>query len=112
MAEKSAGAELIRLRFELMLLNAMEQAEAASDNKTNYSLESRMRMLNSGIRCCSSLRDLVAKEDKMTTDDKGGEEAGAARADELRAEIERRLARIRASFEHKETAEEAYARGD
>ena len=112
MAEKSDGPELMRLRLQVLLLQTLEQAETAADNKTYYALESRMRMLNSGIRCCSSLRDLVAKEDKMTTDDKGGEEAGAARADELRAEIERRLARIRASFEHKETAEEAYARGD
>ena len=112
MAEKSEAAEVMRLRFELLLLDALEQAEKATDHKQNYAIESRLRMLNSGIRCCSSLRDLIDKEDKMTSDDKSGEQTGAARTDELRAEIERRLARIRASFEHKEAAEEAYAPAD
>ena len=112
MAEKRDELELMRLRFQLLLLDSLEQAEKATDHKTNYALESRLRMLNSGIRCCASLRDLIAKEDKMTSDDRSGDEAGAARADELRAEIERRLARIRASFEHKEAAEEAYAPAD
>ena len=108
MAEKRDEPLTRRERLERLLDLAVELAELADDHNTNSYLEGRMRMLAAGLRADAvTLRGRAGREDNMSTNDELSDEARMARADDIRADIERRLARIRAAKESKSVAEEA-----
>jgi hypothetical protein len=108
MAERSNEPLTRRARLERLLDIAVERAELADDRDTNSDLEGRMRMLAAALRADAvTLRGRAGREDNMNLNDELSDEARMARADDIRADIERRLARIRAARESKSVAEEA-----
>lgn len=107
MAEKRDEPLTRRERLERLLDLAVELAELVNDQKTNSLLEGRMRMISAGLRADASVRGRTGREDNMSVNDELSDEARMARADDIRADIERRLARIRAARESKSVAEEA-----
>ncbi|MGE5565000.1 MAG: hypothetical protein ACM3YN_02425 [Parcubacteria group bacterium] len=95
MAEKKDEPLARRERLERLLDLAVELAELADDQKTNRLLEGRMRMIAAGLRADATVRGRTGREDNMSVNDELSDEARMARADDIRADIERRLARIR-----------------
>jgi hypothetical protein len=107
MAEKRDEPLTRRGRLERLLDEAVALAELASDQKTNSLLEGRMRMISAGLRADANVRGRTGREDNMSVNDELSDEARLARADDIRADIERRLARMRAAAESKSVAEAA-----
>jgi hypothetical protein len=112
MAEKEDEPPSRRERLERLLDLSVELAELANDQKTNSLLEGRMRMIAAGLRADAILRGRAGREDNMSVNDELSDEARLARADEIRADIERRLARMRAAHESKSVAEAAESGAD
>lgn len=96
-----------------MLLGQIDELGAASDPKEVSRIEGRLRAIGSGARAAVALTSLMTAENNMdTVNGSGPGQGGVSRTQELRAELERRLDRIRAALEAKQADRAADGRAD
>ena len=91
------------LRMLIGQIDALDALGAASDPRAVSRIEGRLRAIGSGARAAVALASLMTAEtnmDKLNGAATG--QGGVSRSQELRAELERRLDRIRAALEAKQ----------
>jgi hypothetical protein len=109
--DRRVGETLLRMLLDQ--IDALEALGAAADPKAVSGIEGRLRAIGSGARAAMALTSLMAAEDNMDkVNGAGPGQGGVSRSQELRAELERRLDRIRAALEAKQAARPADGRSD
>ena len=100
------------LRMLMVQIDKLDALGAASDPKAVSRIEGRLRAIGSGARAAVALASLMMAESNMDKLNGAGTGQGAVdHTQELRAELERRLDRIRAALEAKQADREAGGRG-
>ena len=96
-----------------MLMVQIDKLDAASDARAVSQIEGTLRAIGSGARAAFALASLMTAENNMDKlNGAGTGQGGVSRSQELRAELERRLDRIRAALEAKQADRPADGRAD
>ena len=92
-------------RLARMLKDQIEAVEALAPGADHVTAERVAKMIAALAKTAETLGDLKVQEDRVNNDNEPGRLPGDDDAIErLRADLERRLARLSASFEQKRTA--------